>query len=65
MGCVLAREGLVHFFLEAETEIDGLSCLWLRVYLQVHPDDSLQQKGTSDMAGSWSMPRKETLFGNI
>lgn len=27
MGCVLAREGLVHFFLEAETEIDGLSCL--------------------------------------
>lgn len=27
MGCVLAREGLVHFILEAETEIDGLSCL--------------------------------------
>lgn len=27
MGCVLAREGLVHFFLEAETEIDGISCL--------------------------------------
>lgn len=65
MGCVLAREGLVHFFLEAETEIDGLSSLWLWVHLQIHPDDNLQQKGTSDLGGSWLMPRQEKLFGNI
>lgn len=27
MGYFLAREALVHFFLEAETEIDALLCL--------------------------------------
>lgn len=32
MECVLAREGLVHFFLEAEMEIAGLPCLWLWVF---------------------------------